>query len=143
MEKSLTVKQAIKKKFPIIKQEENLNAAINLMAESDVSVLVVKAEGLLIGILTVSDVMHGLANDYDLEQTKISSFMTECNVDGKDANGKSCIQLDEDQDLMSAIKVMYSGGINHLLITGVNNEPLGVVSNLDLIKLIASRQPPK
>lgn len=143
MKKYLTVKQAIKKKFPIIKQEENLNAAINLMAESDVSVLVVKAEGLLIGILTVSDVMHGLANDYDLEQTKISSFMTECNVDGKDANGKSCIQLDEDQDLMSAIKVMYSGGINHLLITGVNNEPLGVVSNLDLIKLIASRQPPK
>ena len=143
MEKYLTVKQAIKKKFPIIKQEESLKAAIDLMAESDVSVLVVKAEGLLIGILTVSDVMHGLANNYDLEQTKISSFMTECNVDGKDTNGKSCIQLDEDQDLMSAIKVMYSGGINHLLITGVNNEPLGVVSNLDLIKLMASRQPPK
>lgn len=143
MEKYLTVKQAIKKKFPIIKQEESLKAAIDLMAESDVSVLVVKAEGLLIGILTVSDVMHGLANNYDLEQTKISSFMTECNVDGKDTNGKSCIQLDEDQDLMSAIKVMYSGGINHLIITGVNNEPLGVVSNLDLIKLMASRQPPK
>ncbi|GAB6192494.1 CBS domain-containing protein [Desulfocastanea catecholica] len=143
MEKYLTVKQAIKKKFPIIKQEESLKAAIDLMAESNVSVLVVKAEELLIGILTVSDVMHGLANNYDLEQTKISSFMTECNVDGKDTNGKSCIQLDEDQDLMSAIKVMYSGGINHLLITGVNNEPLGVVSNLDLIKLMASRQPPK
>lgn len=143
MEKFLKVKQAIKRKFPIIKHEESLKAAIDLMAESDVSVLVVKAEGLLIGILTVADVVHGLANDYDLEQTKISSFMTKCNVDGQDANGKSCIQLDEDQDLMSAIKVMYTGGINHLLITGVNNEPLGVVSNLDLIKLMASRQPQK
>lgn len=143
MEKYLKVKQAIKRKFPVIEREESLKAAIDLMAESDVSVLVVKAEGLLIGILTVSDVMHGLANDYDLEQTKIASFMAECNVDGKDANGKSCIQLDEDQDLMSAIKVMYTGGINHLLITGVNNEPLGVVSSLDLIKLMASRNPPK
>ena len=142
MEKYLKVKQAIKRKFPVIKGEESLNAAIQLMAESDVSVLVVKAEELLIGILTVSDVMQGLAQDYDLEQTKISFFMTECTVDGKNANGKSCIQLDEDQDLMSAIKVMYTGGINHLLVTGVNNEPLGIVSNLDLIKLMASRQQP-
>ncbi len=138
MEKYLKVKHAIKRKFPVIEREESLKAAINLMAEADVSVLVIKAEGLLIGILTVSDVMHGLANDYGLEQTKISSFMTECTVDGKNANGKSCIQLDEDLDVMSAIKVMYEGGINHLLVTGVNNEPLGIVSNLDLIKLIAS-----
>ena len=142
MEKYLKVKQAIKRKFPVIEHEESLKAATDLMAEADVSVLVIKAEGLLIGILTVSDVMQGLANDYDLEQTKISSFMTECTVDGKNANGKSCIQLDEDMDVMSAIKVMYEGGINHLLVTGVNNEPLGIVSNLDLIKLIASRQQP-
>ena len=139
MEEHLKVKQAIKKKFPIIEREDNLKVAIKLMAEEDVSVLVVRAEGMLIGLLAVSDVMHGLANDYNLEQTKISSFMTECTVDGKNANGKSCIQLDEDQDVLSAIRVMYEGGINHLLVTGVKNEPLGVVSSLDLIKLIASR----
>jgi predicted transcriptional regulator len=139
MEEYLRVQQAIKRKFPVIEREESLKAAINLMAEADVSVLIIKAEGLLIGILTVSDIMHGLANDYDLKQTKISSFMTECNVDGKNANGKSCIQLDEDLDVMSAIKVMYEGGINHLLVTGKKNKPLGVVSILDLIKLIATR----
>ena len=139
MEEYLRVKQAIKRKFPVIEREESLKAAINLMAEADVSVLVIKAEGLLIGILTVSDIMHGLANYYDLKQTKISSFMTECSVDGKNANGKSCIQLDEDMDVMSAIKVMHEGGINHLLVTGKNNDPLGIVSNLDLIMLIATR----
>lgn len=139
MEKLLKVKQAIKRKFPVIEREESLEAAIKLMAEADVSVLVTKAEGLLVGILTVSDIMQGLANNYDLKDTKISSFMTECNVEGKSANGKPCVQLDEDLDVMSAIKVMYEGGTNHLLVTGANNEPLGVVSNLDLIKLIASR----
>jgi len=138
MQKKLKVKQAIKRKFPVIERNENLGAAINLMAQADASVLVVKAEEELIGILTVSDVMHGLANDYDLEQTKISSFMTECTVDGKNVRGKSCIQLDEDMDVMSAIRVMYEGGINHLLVTGVQNQPLGVVSNLELIKLMAS-----
>jgi len=138
MQKILKVKQAIKRKFPVIERNESLRAAINLMTQADASVLVVKAEGELIGILTVSDVMHGLANDYDLEQTMISTFMTECTVDGKNARGKSCIQLDEDQDVMSAIKVMYEGGINHLLVTGAKNQPLGVVSNLELIKLMAT-----
>ncbi len=70
MEKYLKVKQAIKRKFPTIEREANLKAAINLMAEADVSVLVIKAEGVLIGILTVSDVMHGLANNYDLSKRK-------------------------------------------------------------------------
>ena len=139
MEEQLKVKQAIKREFPVIEREENLEAAIKLMAEADVSVLVTKAEGILVGILTVSDIMQGLANNYDLKDTKISSFMTECNVEGRSVNGKPCVQLDEDLDVMSAIKVMYEGGINHLLVTGANNKPLGVVSNLDLIKLIASR----
>ncbi len=65
--------------------------------------------------------------------------MTECNVHGKNADSKPCIQLDEDMDILSAIKVMYEGGINHLLVTGENNGTLGVVSSLELIKLVASR----
>jgi predicted transcriptional regulator len=139
MEKYLKVSQAIKRKFPVIESNESLGAAIDLMAQNNVSVLVVKVEGELIGIITVSDVMHGLANGYDLEQTEISAFMTGCRFDSKNLNTQPCIQLDEDQDVMSAIKVMYEGGINHLLVTGAVNRPLGVVSSLVLIKLIAAK----
>ncbi|MCP4341467.1 MAG: CBS domain-containing protein [Desulfobulbaceae bacterium] len=139
MENYLRVKQAIKKKFPAIESSENLGTAIHFMAQNNVSVLVVKVEEDLIGIITVSDVMHGLANDYDLEKTKISTFMTGCSIDSKNSTTQPCIQLDEDMDVISAIKVMYEGGINHLLVTGVANKPLGVVSNLDLVKLLASK----
>lgn len=138
MEKFLTVKQAIRRKFPVIENTASLETAIHLMADKDVTVLAVKLEEELIGMITVSDVMQGLANDYDLKQTNISKFMTECSIDGKSPTAKSCIMLDEDQDAISAIKVMYEGGINHLLVTGVKNEPRGIVSNLDLVKLIAS-----
>lgn len=134
----LKVKQAIKKKFPVIESNESLGAAINLMAQADVSVLVVKVEDELIGIVTVSDVMQGIANNYDFQETKISKFVTECRVDSRNTTARSCIQLDEDQDVFSAIKVMYEGGVNHLLVTGTKNEPVGIVSSLDLIKLIAS-----
>jgi predicted transcriptional regulator len=133
------VKQAIKRKFPEIDRDDSLKTAINLMAQANVSVLAVKVQGELIGIVTVSDVMHGIANDCDLEQTKISTFMTECRIDGKSASGKLCIQLDEEQDAVSAIKVMYEGGINHLLVSGSGNKVCGIVSSLDLVKLLAAR----
>jgi predicted transcriptional regulator len=138
METYVKVKQAINKKFPVIEGEDSLGAAVHLMAQNNVSVLVVKVEGELTGIITVSDVMHGLANDYDLAETKISTFMTGCRIDNKNSAKQPCIQLDEDMDVISAIKVMYEGGINHLLVTGAVNKPLGVVSSLDLVKLIAA-----
>jgi predicted transcriptional regulator len=138
MEKYLKVKQAIKRKFPVIESNESIQAAINLMAEANVSVLAVEAHKELIGMITVSDVMQGIANDYDLQKTKISIFMTECRIDNKISTAGTCIQLDEDQDVISAIKVMYEGGINHLLVTGEKNKPLGIVSSLELVKLIAS-----
>ena len=137
MGENLKIKQAIKQVFPVIESDTSLGAAINLMAQEDVSVLVVKNEGELAGIFTASDVMQALANDYDLEKTKISIFMTGCRIDDKNPTNKICAQLDEDDDVMSALKVMYTGGINHLLVTGEKNKLLGVVSNLDLIKLIA------
>jgi predicted transcriptional regulator len=139
MEKYLKVKQAIKRKFPVIESNESIQAAINLMAEADVSVLAVEADKELIGMITVSDVMQGIANDYDLQKTKISIFMTECRIDKKISTARTCIQLDEDQDVISAVKVMYEGGINHLLVTGEKNKPLGIVSSLELVKLIASK----
>jgi len=40
--------------------------------------------------------------------------------------------------MISAIKVMNEAGVNHLLVTGEGTKPLGIVSSLDLIKLIAS-----
>ena len=138
MKKNLKIKKAIKRKFPTIQSGENLATAINRMAQNDVSVLVVKDEAELKGLVTVSDMMHGLANDYDLKETKISTFLTGCEINNKDSNAKLCIQLDEDQDVISAIKVMYEGGINHLFVTGSDNRPLGVVSSLDMIKLIAT-----
>jgi CBS domain-containing protein len=138
MDTYLKVKQAITRKFPVIESDLSLKAAIDLMARADVSVLAVKVGEELTGMITVADLMHGLASDYDLEATKISTFMTACSIDGKDSTMRSCIQLDEDQDVISAIKVMYEGGINHLLVTGEKNQPLGIVSNLDLIKLLAS-----
>ncbi len=138
MAASLKVKQAIKRKFPVINVDDSLRKAIRLMAEANVSVLAVKVGEELVGVITVTDIMHGLANEYDLDNTKISTFMTKCDFHTDSSTKHSCIQLDEDQDVISAIKVMYEAGVNHLLVTGERNEPKGIVSSLELVKMVAS-----
>lgn len=138
MADSLKVKQAIRRKFPVIDIDDNLQSAIQRMAEANVSVLAVTVGEELIGVITVSDIMHGLANDYDLDNTRISTFMTRCEFHTDSSTKHSCIQLDEDQDAIAAIKVMYEAGVNHLLVTGARNEPKGIVSSLELVALMAS-----
>ena len=65
MAESLKVKQAIKRKFPVIDIDDSLDMAIQLMAETNVSVLAVKIGEELIGIVTVWDILGGLAHNYD------------------------------------------------------------------------------
>lgn len=134
------VKQAIKKKFPVIDIDDSLGVAVRRMAEKNVSVLAVKIQEELIGILTISDVMHGLAKGGDLEKIKISDFMTTCKFDTEQSTERSCLQLDEEENTLAAIKVMLEAGVNHLLVTGAENIPLGIVSSLDLVKLVAAER---
>jgi predicted transcriptional regulator len=138
MEERRKVKHAIKRKFPVIDVDDSLKEAIELMAEANVSVLAVTVKEELIGIVTVTDVMHGLARGYDVKETKVLSFMTKCEFTTENSAINSCFQLDEDEDVLSAIKVMYEARVNHLLVTGVKHEPLGIVSSLELVKLVAS-----
>jgi predicted transcriptional regulator len=43
--------------------------------------------------------------------------------------------LDENEEAVSAIKVMYDTGVNHLVVSGTNGEIVGIVSSLELVKL--------
>ncbi len=138
MAESLKVKQAIKRKFPVVDIDDSLDMAIQLMAETNVSVLAVKVGVELIGIVSVWDVLNGLAHNFDRQQTKISTFMTKCEFHTEKSSKNACIQLDEDEDVLSAIKVMYEAGVNHLLVTGEKGKPVGIVSSLELVKLAAT-----
>lgn len=140
MAETLKVKQAVKRKFPVIDMEDSLDIAMQLMAETNVSVLAVKVASELVGLVTVWDVLNGLAHDYDRQQTKISALMTKCEFHTDKSTKNACIQLDENEELFSAIKVMYEAGVNHLLVTGEKGKPVGIVSSLELIKLAATAE---
>lgn len=138
MSQRKTIRAAIKRKFPVINISDTLETALKMMAQANVSVLAVKIKEELIGIVTTSDVMYSLANEDDLQETTISNFMTKCEFNTGRQARNPCIQLDENEDALSAIKVMYEAGVSHLIVSGDNGEAIGIVSSLEIIKLLAT-----
>ena len=138
MDQRRAIKHAIKRQFPVIDSNDSLERAIALMAQANVSVLAVKVKEELIGLMTVRDVMQGLAKGDDAGKISIGSFMTKCEFTTERSTKNSCFQLDENEDVMSAIKIMHEADVNHLVVTGEKSKPLGIVSSLELIKLFAS-----
>lgn len=138
MENKITIKNAVKRKFPAVGLSDTLDTALQAMAKANASALVVKTDEDLVGVVTISDIMYSLTNEDDLHQTPVSSFMTSCEFISDKATNNPCVQLDEDEDVLSAIKVMNEAGVNHLLVSGSKGEPVGMVSSLEIIKLLAS-----
>ena len=138
MDEKTTIRNAVRRKYPAVALEDSLATAIKIMAEANSSALVVKVGNEVIGVVTISDIMHCLSADADIEETRIASFMTKCELISRKGTSNPCAQLDEGMDVMSAIKVMYEAGVNHLLVSGSKGEPVGMVSSLEIIKLLAS-----
>jgi len=133
-----TIKQAIKRKYPAINHDQTVQEAMVLMAENNASALVVKFNEELIGIVTVVDIMQCLAEDVEPASRTISSFMTKCDLITDKGTANPCAQLDENLDIISAVKVMYQAGINHLVVSGENDEAVGIVSSMQLLKCLVS-----
>lgn len=138
MHERMTIKQAIKREFPVVNAEDSLEAAVKKMTESNVSVLAVKVGEELIGLVTISDIMYSLSNGDDFQETKISTFMTKCEFNTSHETRNPCLQLDENEEAISAVKVMYETGVNHLLVSGVDGKAVGIVSSLDIVKLFST-----
>ena len=133
-----SIRGAISRKFPAISHGDTLETAVKVMAQSNVSALVVEQDNELTGIVTITDIMCSISSGDDFLETKVSSFMTVCDFITKKGTKNPCVQLDESEDAITAIQIMYESGVNHLLISGSKGEPVGMVSSLELIKRLAS-----
>lgn len=136
MKSMRTIKEAIVREYPNIDLDDNLGSAIKMMAQNNASALAVRDGETFIGLVTITDVTQSLISHQDLQKTKISSFMTKCDLISAKGTKNACAQLDEDQDVLSALKVMHQAGVNHLVVSGHEGKPAGIVSCLELIKLL-------
>ncbi len=131
-----TISVAVQKSVPKVGYEDSLRAAIEEMDRSSVSALAVESGGELVGIITEMDLMNSLVQNDDLDASKVNQCMTACDlISSAPSKISPCIQLDEDESVMNALKVMNEAGVRNLLVSGGDDKAIGLVSARDLLKI--------
>jgi CBS domain-containing protein len=136
MDTRKTIKDALREKTSTISVDDTLHTALKLMGQDDATALLVAAGNDTVGIITISDIMYSLAKGEDPQKIPVSSFMTQCELISTETADTPCVQLDEDEGILSAIKIMNEAGVNHVLVSGNGGKPVGMVSSLDIVKLL-------
>ena len=138
MDTGKTIKNALRDKISTVTVDDSLDNALKTMARDGATALLVKTGDEPVGIITISDIMYSLAKEENPKEIVVSSFMTKCELITTQTVKTPCIQLDEDENVLSAIKVMNEAGVSHVLVSGSKGEPVGMVSSLDIVKLLVS-----
>ena len=118
----------------MVSAEDTLETALKTMIENDTFALVVKSGEELVGIINDTDILHCLALRFEMRDTKVINIMTECQLITRSGVKKPCVQLDENEKVELAIKIMNEAGVHHLLVSGENGKVVGLVSAADLLK---------
>jgi len=129
------IKNVVEWDVPSVDSEDSLREVIRKMGSCKSSLLV-KLNGVVAGIVSDMDVMHSLVEGDDLDQTKVSKFMTACELIKSHATKSPCVQLHEDESVKNALGIMDIAGVHNLVVTGGNDERVGTVSICDLLKLV-------
>lgn len=132
------IKNAVNWDAPAVAMDDSLRVVIQRMVDSKSSAVLVKTGDAVVGIVTDMDMLDSIAKHNDLDGTTASGFMTRCElILGKPVKSP-CVQLDTEQSVGNAIGVMNGAGIHHLVVSDDKGECAGMVSALDLLRLVIS-----
>jgi CBS domain-containing protein len=123
---------------PSVDMEANLRTVIQMMVDNQSSALTVMMGEEVMGVVTDMDILESFGRNDDLDETKAAKFMTTCELISNKEVTTPCAQLDSAESVENALAVMNSAGIHHLLVSGDEKKKAGIVSILDLLKMVIS-----
>ena len=92
----------------------------------------------LIGIVTDMDIMDSIKRSGLTDKVKVADFMVRCELLTEKWTKSPCVQLDENESVEKALKLMAGAGVHHLLVSGANKKAMGIVSSQALLSLVLS-----
>lgn len=104
--------------------EIDVKTAAKYLSEKGIEGAPVVQNGIIVGIITLSDITRAIASD--LESEKISEIMS---VD--------IITVEEDVMISDAIEIMNKKNIGRLIVLEKDGNPVGIVTRTDLLDKIA------
>ena len=130
------IKNAVNWKAPTLSLESSLREAIQKMVTNNVSALAVKIDDALVGVVTEMDVIDSISDQKDPDKTRVSDFLTACELITNQGQKSPCAQLDGTESVENAIKVLSVAGTHNLVVSGRTDKEVGVASVRDLLKLL-------
>jgi predicted transcriptional regulator len=99
-----------------------LAEAVRRMTEGKVGAAIVWMEDGQPGIISERDVMRALADGVDMEETRVSTYVT-----------ADAVAVSRSWDVVKAARKMIEGGFRHLVVLDDQGGPPGVLSIRDLV----------
>ena len=132
------IKDAVNWEAPAVTLQNSLREVIQKMVNNNASALVVKIDDAVAGIITDMDLLDCISDQKDMDETKVSDFLTACELITNVPIRSPCAQLDESESVENAIKVLDAAGTHNLLVSGASDKEVGIASIRDLFKLLIS-----
>ena len=132
------IKDAVNWEAPAVTLQNSLREVIQKMVNNNASALVVKIDDAVAGIITDMDLLDCISDQKDMDETKVSDFLTACELITNVGTRSPCAQLDESESVENAIKVLDAAGTHNLLVSGASDKEVGIASIRDLFKLLIS-----
>jgi CBS domain-containing protein len=117
----MTVRELVNGNVVWVAPDANLRQAALLMMSSEVGSVAIEVDGALEGILTERDILRAVSEDADLDQDRVSSWMTEYPD-----------SFTPDMNVEEAAEWMLATGFRHLPVVD-GNEVMGVISIKDVL----------
>lgn len=117
----MTVRELVNGNVVWVAPDANLRQAALLMMSNEVGSVAIEVDGALEGILTERDILRAVSEDADLDQDRVSSWMTEYPD-----------SFTPDMNVEEAAEWMLATGFRHLPVVD-GNEVMGVISIKDVL----------
>lgn len=122
------VKELMTKNLVTIKESENFEKILDILANKEIgSVIITNGKNKVVQILTLRDIAKVLV--YNWHSLKISEVLKKLNKSSKDL-----ITVKENQDILTALKLLNKYKISHLPVVSEKNKIVGILSIKDIIK---------
>ena len=132
------LKDAVCWDTPTINLHTSLREVIELMVKHETSALIVKADDGVAGVVSDLDVLESVTSQGDLDETKVSEFLSTCELVTDQSITSPCIQLGENESVENAIRLLSASGTHNLVVIGSDKDVYGTVSSRDLLKTLIS-----
>jgi CBS domain-containing protein len=128
-----SIKEYMRTDVPSVDIDDTFDKIVDFMIDKDLDFVVVRSDGEIVGVISDQEICTCIAQGRDLKKLRAREFMDACRLAGV----TPCLQLNEHETVINAIKTMSTTGVRYILVTGESGVK-GVISFHDLIRAVRS-----